>query len=116
MKAGESTIHFRSSRQTFQEVMGIFPACYAAAGAFFRGLTAKSSASASTRDLRGYPARYAGINRISPETVSLVLLKFEDLESTRAYPDRTADFKAILWMDILQGKRDGHYYPVKQRS
>ncbi len=114
MKTKESMALFHYLK-ALQGVIGLFPVRYVTAGALLKGLGAKRGAPASPRNLRGFPAMNMRRSRIPRAVVSTVILRFEDLETTRVYLDKTADSRAILWMDILHGRREPNYhYPAKR--
>jgi integrase/recombinase XerD len=81
----------------------IFPLCYSAARSLVRRLGAKLHTAVSPHDLRRHSATYACRNGIPLEIVSKVILRHQDLKTTRVYLGKVSEGEAIRWMDILHG-------------
>ncbi len=117
MEKKEASNLFKHRLQTLQRAIGIYSLCHATAAALLKGLGTRLSTPASYPDLRTRWAASGRRRSIPRATVSNVILRFEDLETARVYPAKTADSKAILWTDVLHGRRDvANYYRLKQRG
>jgi integrase/recombinase XerD len=90
--------------KTLQGEARIFPICYSTARSLVKGLGAKLNVHVSPHDLRRYSAAYASRNGVHMEVVSKVILRHQDLKTTKIYLGKISDSEAIRWMDNLHGK------------
>jgi integrase/recombinase XerD len=82
----------------------IFPICYSTARTLITQLGGEIECRSHSHDLRSYSAAYASRNGVPLEIVSKVILRHQDLKTTRAYLARVTESEAIRWMDDLHGR------------
>ncbi len=79
----------------------IFPICYSTARSMVKKRGAKLHVEISPHDLRRNSATFASRNGVPLEIISKVILRHQDLKTTRIYLGKVSDAEAIRWMDVL---------------
>ena len=78
--------------------------CCSAARTRINRLGQKAGIKLKPHDPRRHSAAFAGRNHVSLEFISKVLLRHQNLKTTRVYLGKVSEGEAIRWMDILHGK------------
>lgn len=82
----------------------VFKLCYTSARTMINRLGEKLGIKLNPHDLRRHSATFASRNGMPLEIISKVLLRHQNLKTTRVYLGKVSDSEAIRWMDILHGK------------
>jgi integrase/recombinase XerD len=73
----------------------VFPVCYTTVRNLVAGLGKKLNVKISPHDLRRHSATYASRNGVPMEIISKVILRHQDLKTTRIYLGKISDTEAI---------------------